>query len=246
MSNAEFIETLEYRRFVEFAEACRHYRYIGLCYGPPGVGKTLSGRRLSRADTVEKHNPWRDEPIYGLPLDTLFYTAPVVNSPVQLEGDLGRAREKLLHMARGPLRRQEEIALDTIRIRNQEYQRTHGHDPGYRPGEEPTPTYRQVAEEYAAKKLAIGDPTTLILIDEADRLRMPTLEQARAIFDQGEQRGGFGLILIGMPGSKSGWPAIRSFTPGSALCMHSGRSAPPRCVGSSTGAGRLAALKFRH
>ena len=149
-------------------------------------------------------------------------------------------------MARGPLRRQEEIALDTIRIRNQEYQRTHGHDPGYRPGEEPTPTYRQVADEFAAKKLAIVDPTTLILIDEADRLRMPTLEQARALFDQGEQQGGFGLILIGMPGIEKRMAAIRSFIPGSALCMHSGRSAPPRCVGSSTGAGRLAALKFRH
>lgn len=168
MSNVEFIETLEYRRYIEFSEACRRYRYIELCYGPPGVGKTLSGRQMSRAAIVEKHDPWRDEPIYGPPLDTLFYTPPVVNSPAQLEGDLGRAREKLLHMARGPLRRQEEIALDTIRLRNQEYRRAHSQDPPCRPGEEPTPTYRHVAEEYAAKKLAIGDPTTLVLIDEAD------------------------------------------------------------------------------
>ena len=46
------------------------------------------------------------------------------------------------------------------------------------------------------KKLQIGDPTTLILIDEADRLRMGSLEQVRAIFDTGE----IGLILVGMPG----------------------------------------------
>jgi DNA transposition AAA+ family ATPase len=42
----------------------------------------------------------------------------------------------------------------------------------------------------------VPDPTALLVIDEADRLRIAGLEQTRSIFD----RGGIGLILIGMPG----------------------------------------------
>jgi DNA transposition AAA+ family ATPase len=52
------------------------------------------------------------------------------------------------------------------------------------------------AKTYAQQRATMPDPTDLIIIDEADRLKTASLEQVRAIFDQSA----LGLVLIGMPG----------------------------------------------
>ncbi len=131
-------------------------------------------------------------------LDTVFYTPAVVNAPGNIAADLRQARNTLKDLARRPLRMEKEKRLEAIQRRDEEHQSMllWQHDWLSEPLPELHPTYGEVAREYIEKDLQLRDPTTLILIDEADRLRMASLEQVRAIFDAGE----IGVILIGMPG----------------------------------------------
>lgn len=195
----EFVETLQHRRFVEFCDACRRYGYIGLCYGPPGVGKTLSARQYSHWDQVKAKDCWQAETVVEGPVwDTVFYTPPVVNAPGIINSEIHRARERLKQFARQPVRFAAAQELKALRQRDKDHLAAVfcKHDWFAEPLPELQPTYTQVAKEYAVKEQKIGDPTTLILVDEADRLRMASLEQVRAIFDVGD----IGLVLIGMPG----------------------------------------------
>ena len=183
---------------MEFCDACRQYRYIGLCFGPPGVGKTLSALRYSRNDIVHKVDPWTAMQSAQPVLDTVLYTTLVMNSPSRIDADLRRARETLAGIAKGPLRREAQAALSALRIRDEAHRAANLDKPMRKRTEVSSlkPTYLEVFAEYSAREKVITDPTTLILIDEADRLRMTSLEQVRAIFDEGNA----GLVLIGMPG----------------------------------------------
>jgi len=87
MNNTQhFIETKAYKRFAEFCDACIKYKYIGICYGLPGVGKTLSARYYANWDFVEKQISYkRNEMIENadgriMEAKTIFYTAPAVQA----------------------------------------------------------------------------------------------------------------------------------------------------------------------
>ena len=158
MPTAEFLLTKEYRRFEEFCNACRRDQSIGLCYGPPGVGKTLSARHYAHWDVIEAHNPFD----YHTPIPmelaecrTLLYTPAVTNTPRSVSTALADSRITLKGLV----------------------------------GRAGCPAEHTEAHPYY-------DRCELIVVDEADRLKMPSLETLRDLYDQEA----FGLILIGMPG----------------------------------------------
>jgi DNA transposition AAA+ family ATPase len=207
MSEAVFIETGEYLRFHEFCNACRKYKYIGLCYGAPGVGKTLSARHYANWDTVTRYRP--DKPGCGVTLQevrgsaVVFYTPPVVvTSPGRLPNDISALRSMLRDFLLEDIRREEKPHLEALeRLVDELYEpyRRWGYNGYTEPPEEVMrrqDAYRKAHEVMTERMHAQPDPTALILIDEADRLKMTGLEQMRAIFDEG----GIGLVLIGMPG----------------------------------------------
>ena len=178
-----FVETSEHRKFVEFSDACKAYRYIGLCYGPPGVGKTLSARRYSRADSLADYDRWSEATMPSIMFDTVMYTAEVVNTPSRVASDLGRAREKLTGIAVRPIEREARTVLETIRLRDEARRREILDRPGCSPCDRPAvdPIYFQTYQYYQARQKEVSDPTTLIVVDEADRLQMNSLEQVRSV-----------------------------------------------------------------
>ena len=153
-----FLVTKEYRRFEEFCGACRRERYIGICYGPPGVGKTVSARHYAKWDLLKGRDPLalaESVPVEVADCRSLLYTPPVTNTPRSVRTSLDDGLlllRGLVGRARGPIH----------------------------PGGQSDFTTR----------------CELVIVDEADRLSTPSIEELRDFYDRGE----IGLVLVGMPG----------------------------------------------
>ncbi|MGI8415467.1 MAG: AAA family ATPase [Nakamurella sp.] len=75
-----FQVTRQHRRFCEFADAVRRSRYIGICYGQPGLGKTASARTYAAADDWDRWLADRYERAGELP-DSLRASRTVMYTP---------------------------------------------------------------------------------------------------------------------------------------------------------------------
>jgi len=139
--SGEFVLTKEYRRVAGSCDACRRERYIGVCHGAQGVGRTLSAWQYARWDVV------------GTAAAHYLPTPAIACLPQHIDPDVRELRGRV-----------NGLAAPAWALRGRD-------DDG--PG---TPA--------------------LLLVDEADRLKMAGLEQLRDTYD----RGHMGLVLIGMPG----------------------------------------------
>ncbi|TAM68558.1 MAG: ATP-binding protein [Microbacteriaceae bacterium] len=154
-ASATFLVTGEYRRFCEFADAVRRDRYIGLCYGPPGVGKTLSARHYAHWDAAETYLARS-----YLPLDSSDWVAPLPpddlaeSRTVVWTTPIMTASSRISRNVSDLCRR-----MDTV-IRRL-----------------PTSRWRQ--------KIPGGFPhVELLICDEADRLTTTGLEELRDLYDR--------------------------------------------------------------
>jgi DNA transposition AAA+ family ATPase len=118
-----FAETGEYRRFVQVCEATRRYRYISVCVGASGVGKTTAAHRyaqwdlfkplLSAQGMVVPPSFAADCPIPR----TAFYTVRPTATPKSIEQDLILLQWGMQMIADAARSRSEEIQPRSAAVR---------------------------------------------------------------------------------------------------------------------------------
>ena len=151
-----FIVTKEHRRFTEFADAVRRGHTIGLCFGPAGVGKTLSARRYARWDKVH---------------DLLTYWGPRSDSDAQVYAALAKSRTVLYTPSVLTTPRALKDELDQVITRTNICIEQH-----LAPAGQVTPETRgwRHSRNYVE----------LVIVDESERLRPTAMELLRDRYDR--------------------------------------------------------------
>jgi DNA transposition AAA+ family ATPase len=151
------VATKEHGRFLEFADAVRRKRYIGLCFGAPGVGKTESARAYARWEQLAPHlagtratgTGAQDTAIDDvLASRAVLYTPKVHGTPANLDKEISFLCDRLGWTV--------ELMLQT----------------GWG-GTDPTTSTPNTATH-----------AELLIVDEADRLKTAGLEQLRDYHDR--------------------------------------------------------------
>lgn len=178
MNDNEFITTKGYLRFKEFCDACMEYKYIGICYGPPGVGKTKSAEHYSNKslkDSIPKDQfgtlITSESPKELYDCKTILYTPMPPFSPYQMNNQLLTEQIIFNQIVK-------EANINRIRY------------------EQPDLSAKQIDSLIEASIVDYKDYFKLIIIDEAERLNVTALEILRALYDKLD----VSFIFIGMPG----------------------------------------------
>ena len=125
----------------------------------------------------------------------------MVNSPGRIEQDIVHRRTRLQSLALEKLYREQAVQQEAVRQKEATLLRQYINDPAWMsnpppPRPPPTaPTEFDIIKCYAARRDEMPDPTSLVIIDETDRLKTAGLEQVRTSLIAG-----LGVVLIGMPG----------------------------------------------
>jgi DNA transposition AAA+ family ATPase len=179
-----FIETLQYRRFAAFCEACRRNRCVGLCLGQSGVGKTFSARHYANWDKVSSY--MRFMASRGVKLrevigsTVVFYTPPITCRPGQEGGGIHKLRHNLRSFLSEALYRQKDARFKNIMLseeRGRERLMAMKHTTYSMFQELSDRTCKRLRDlhaEYYRLQNETEDPTELVIIDEAEWLNLAT------------------------------------------------------------------------
>jgi len=111
-----FIITKEYKRFAEFCKACQKEKYIGLCYGSAGVGKSMSAWQWARWNKVEDDINQAVPYVVGSkpsidmePLSTIVYTPEITASPKNIKNEIRNLMLAFNRLKQKSIYKDEEI-----------------------------------------------------------------------------------------------------------------------------------------